>query len=184
MLWLDLTQLLQHNHHLGIICTFLKMTSFFKMTFMVICSNSACVISWICVHVCACFLNYFFVCMCVTICVCMWAWDHWVLMPDCVRASLPATVSICIHCRAAVPITQLCQPNSDLGHAGHIPATAGLLCPSCHATKDSTVIWHPYLDFFRQLPHPPILPEATCMHARYISFLLLYIQELGFLHTS
>lgn len=64
------------------------------------------------------------------------------------------------------------------------PITAGLFCPWCHATKDSTVIWHPYLDFCRQATRSTLTARGN-LHTRThcISFLLFHIQELDFFHT-
>lgn len=64
------------------------------------------------------------------------------------------------------------------------PITAGLFCPWCHATKDSTVIWHPYLDFCRQATRSTLTAQGN-LHTRThcISFLLFHIQELDFFHT-
>ncbi len=76
---------------MGVICTFLKMTS--------------CVISWKCVHVCTCFFNYFFLRVCVWPFAC--AWDRWLLMPDCVRERESSSYSVYLY-----PLQGCCAHNS------------------------------------------------------------------------
>lgn len=67
-----------------------------------------------------------------------------------------------------------------MGHTGSISTTAGLFCPSCHASKDSAVIWHPYLSTISTKHCWRLLACMCCFHYSHFNFPLSALWLLPF----